>query len=996
MPDAGSDAKPAVSEPAVADSQPNGSVTNGDTPATSDTNTTQEKHVYYKSDRSGSNGSRQKRKSFGGYGNNNYNDNKSRQGGNRYINSSSGAGGNYYNSNTARYNAGSGFNRSMAGYDPQQGMGVGMGWQGYYPNPMYYMPQQMAMMNGGMYLDPAQYAGRAANGSADAGEDGSETAGERHRSPVVPEIHHTKIEITTKAGERLNLNAIHDHNTHKDGVDGTAKTSADAATGGDSAAVAATATVDEEQEKKNQLQAQKEAEREKNKKAFLEQVRLRKLALDAKNKKEPEESKGVEKKPEEVETKEKTAEDADTTQPELAETVAAKDSIVSEEPAVDTDSPHKATPDTEAPTPTHIDVEPPVVDRHVQIKTPEPFRREVPNDTENSTQADNDNEKTESNNDNADNEENTPIEHNDINDEKDANDAEDANNNIATDNKANEQELPDGNNTNSLQEDSDALTMSGLLEKLNTVNPIDDIYAFDYPSPFTPPEEHYRKEHIKYTYGPLFLLQFQDKMKVKADDAWITNIRSKIVIPPGSTNRFKGRSNSRRESSNRNMDNHMGGSRMSSKRQSRKFEERRSGRTSYTSRRDRERAGTNHSMGAFERPVEKPQEPVAPLVPTANRWVPKSRQKKTEKKFAPDGVTELLTPDEVESKMKSLLNKLTLEKFDSISTEILDIANISKWETDGATLQNVIQQIFNKATDEPHWSSMYAQLCGKLVKDVEPEIGDEGQDGKSGPKLVLHYLVDICHTDFEKGWVDKLPTNEDGSPLEPEMMSEEYYQAAAAKRRGLGLVRLIGFLYRLNLLSGKMMFECFRRLMKDLTDSPSEEVIESVIELLTTVGEKFETDSFKAGKGTLEGSVLLDSLFGILDAIVKEDKISNRIKFKLMDIKELREKKHWNSDKKNAGPKTIQQIHQEEEQARHLKNSRAPSHRRGNNGDRSRQSNWGGSSNSRRDVRRDSFTSTRTGSSRYSQRGTPQKEEKPKRPTNTNRFSALMHDSGDF
>ena len=59
---------------------------------------------------------------------------------------------------------------------------------------------------------------------------------------------------------------------------------------------------------------------------------------------------------------------------------------------------------------------------------------------------------------------------------------------------------------------------------------------------------------------------------------------------------------------------------------------------------------------------------------------------------------------------------------------------------------------------------------------------------------------------------------EDGNPLEPEMMSDEYYIAAAAKRRGLGLVRFIGYLYCLNLLTGKMMFECFRRLMKDLNN----------------------------------------------------------------------------------------------------------------------------------------------------------------------------------
>ena len=109
------------------------------------------------------------------------------------------------------------------------------------------------------------------------------------------------------------------------------------------------------------------------------------------------------------------------------------------------------------------------------------------------------------------------------------------------------------------------------------------------------------------------------------------------------------------------------------------------------------------------------------------------------------------------------------------------------------------------------------------------------------------------------------------------MMSDEYYKAAAAKRRGLGLVRLIGFLYRLNLLTGKMMFECFRRLMKDLSNAPSEETLESVVELLSTVGQQFETDSFSAGQATLEGSALLDSLFAILQNISETASITNKM-----------------------------------------------------------------------------------------------------------------------
>ncbi|CCF59909.1 hypothetical protein KAFR_0I01280 [Kazachstania africana CBS 2517] len=536
--------------------------------------------------------------------------------------------------------------------------------------------------------------------------------------------------------------------------------------------------------------------------------------------------------------------------------------------------------------------------------------------------------------------------------------------------------------------EAEGVTVSEILQKLNEVQAIENIYDFKYPESFEAPDIRYKKEHIKYTYGPTFLLQFKDNFKAVPDAAWVQSTASKIVIPPGmsrsnrsrDSGKFGGRGDFRSDS------NRSDRSRNSSRRSRR--DDRRSNR-SY--RRDRDRSERGEKKD--EKAEEKPKEEVAPLVPSANRWVPRSRAKKVETKFAPDGVTELYEKEEVERKMKSLLNKLTLEKFDSISSEILAIANLSKWEQDGVTLKTVIEQIFLKACDEPHWSSMYAQLCGKVVKDLDTEIADESNEGKTGPKLVLHYLVIRCQTEFQKGWTDKLPTNEDGTPLEPEMMSDEYYQAAAAKRRGLGLVRFIGYLYRLHLLTGKMMFECFRKLMKEMTGNPSEEILESVVELLETVGEQFENDRFSAGAGTLEGSALLDSLFSLVQNIVDSGEITNRVKFKLLDVKELREEKGWSSNKKDNGPKTIQQIHEEEERQRSLKRESSRSS--------SKRSNRGSRRDKERDREpstvkdKDNFVTTRSFSQRSQQKAPVKEEPTPAAPAASNMFSALMDNSDD-
>lgn len=72
-------------------------------------------------------------------------------------------------------------------------------------------------------------------------------------------------------------------------------------------------------------------------------------------------------------------------------------------------------------------------------------------------------------------------------------------------------------------------------------------------------------------------------------------------------------------------------------------------------------------------------------------------------------------PEIVNRKVKALLNKLTMENFDSISNQILDWANKSEQETDGRILRQVIALIFEKATDEAAWSEMYALLCRKVI-----------------------------------------------------------------------------------------------------------------------------------------------------------------------------------------------------------------------------------------------------------------------------------------
>ena len=76
-------------------------------------------------------------------------------------------------------------------------------------------------------------------------------------------------------------------------------------------------------------------------------------------------------------------------------------------------------------------------------------------------------------------------------------------------------------------------------------------------------------------------------------------------------------------------------------------------------------------------------------------------------------------PELVDRKAKALLNKLTMEKFDSISDQIIAWANKSEKDKDGRTLIRVIRLAFAKATDEATWSEMYARLCRNRADQLQ-------------------------------------------------------------------------------------------------------------------------------------------------------------------------------------------------------------------------------------------------------------------------------------
>ncbi|KAK5125672.1 hypothetical protein LTR85_011946 [Meristemomyces frigidus] len=297
---------------------------------------------------------------------------------------------------------------------------------------------------------------------------------------------------------------------------------------------------------------------------------------------------------------------------------------------------------------------------------------------------------------------------------------------------------------------------------------------------------------------------------------------------------------------------------------------------------------------------------LAPLQKSTTGWKPTSIGAPAIS-AGPD-LSGMMAPDMVQRKVKAALNKMTPEKFDKIADQILDIAAQSKNESDGRTLRQVIQLTFEKACDEAHWAGMYAKFCHKMLTAMSNEIRDETIRDKAGQPVIggalfRKYLLNRCQEEFERGWQANLPDKPEGETEEVKLLSDEYYVAAAAKRRGLGLIQFIGQLYKLRMLTIRIMHECVLRLL-NFEGAPDESAVENLTTLLRSVGGTMDEEE--------QGRQLMATYFQRIDDVVlKSEALPSRSKFMIMDLVDLRRHGWKEKGGTSKGPKTLEEIHQE-------------------------------------------------------------------------------------
>ncbi|XP_030377134.1 eukaryotic translation initiation factor 4 gamma 2 [Scaptodrosophila lebanonensis] len=290
------------------------------------------------------------------------------------------------------------------------------------------------------------------------------------------------------------------------------------------------------------------------------------------------------------------------------------------------------------------------------------------------------------------------------------------------------------------------------------------------------------------------------------------------------------------------------------------------------------------SVNVAQQPLKSATPP-----PVAGRWIPPSLRPQ-------HGLTQSEKNDAVFRRVRGILNKLTPEKFQELSDELLklDLNTI-------VILNGVILLIFDKALDEPKYSSMYAQLCKRLSEEA-PSFEKEPNNSCT----FLRLLIAVCRDKFNNRL--KRDENDNRPPAENEADEEE--RRHLAKQRMLGNVKFIGELNKLDMLSKNVLHQCIMELLdkkKKRTAGAQEmcEDMECLAQLLKTCGKNLDSE---------QGKELMNQYFETLERRSKSTEYPPRIRFMLKDVIELRQN-HWVPRKVGTteGPVPIKQIRSDDD-----------------------------------------------------------------------------------
>eukprot|EP00794_Sanderia_malayensis_P018214 gene18214-20032_t len=303
-----------------------------------------------------------------------------------------------------------------------------------------------------------------------------------------------------------------------------------------------------------------------------------------------------------------------------------------------------------------------------------------------------------------------------------------------------------------------------------------------------------------------------------------------------------------------------------------------SARSSSYSKTGLDKQGGNHET---TQDSQSPSRSPVPLSKTSNtgRWVPLHTLQDV--------------PDRNEvifRRIRGILNKLTPEKFDRMLFELLNIGIDNK-----TILKGLILLIFEKALEEPKFSSLYAQLCFRLSHEA-PNFDDTSASTTTFRRL----LLSKCQEEFQSRANASAAFDREEGPFTPELQEER----TSSKRKMLGNIRFIGELGKMGILHEAILHKCIQQLLakkKKTNVADMAEDIECLCQIMNTVGKRLDTPKARN---------IMDQYFERMRMLSDSPEFPSRIKFMLLDTLDLR-KSMWQSKRAAAsetGPRPVSQM----------------------------------------------------------------------------------------
>lgn len=244
------------------------------------------------------------------------------------------------------------------------------------------------------------------------------------------------------------------------------------------------------------------------------------------------------------------------------------------------------------------------------------------------------------------------------------------------------------------------------------------------------------------------------------------------------------------------------------------------------------------------------------------------------------------------------MNKVTPTSQRPLTEEFISY-NVS---SNDAQLAQVVEIVFDKAVEEPKFCALYAEMC---KAQANHELSQTG--GKSAFRNKVLTRTQMTFQDKKDIDADKLAIIEkEEDPVKKELMLAEEKQKF--RRRKFGVMTFMGYLYRNQLLSTKIVQTCTFELFNSIKDQDikkedvDEESIHCGLQLIETVGVMLD-------KSKDSTTVFLDQWFQKLEAA--KPYCSNKIRFMIMNLMELRKDKWIPRKSTESGPKKIDEIHKD-------------------------------------------------------------------------------------